>query len=143
MATKKETTSEKDTALALENIFDNFLKPGVVIREAEVVPGMKVKMRPLNIQEMALAFSVINSEQTPADVYGKVRAVSTLAQAIMAVNDVEITQDARGQLYQQLSRLPAVVVERLYEFYASLVEEQNHIYTQAGTDEAIEAVENF
>ena len=92
---------------------------------------------------MALAFSVINSEQTPADVYGKVRAVSTLAQAIMAVNDVEITQDARGQLYQQLSRLPAVVVEWLYEFYASLVEEQNHIYTQAGTDEAIEAVENF
>lgn len=52
--------------------FDTFLKPGVAIIEEEVVPGLTMKIKALNANELIIAESMIRvvNPTIPMDVIG-------------------------------------------------------------------------
>lgn len=131
-------------------LFENFIKPGCVLKEKEVVPGFKVKLKALNTGELVMAEAIANSEKIPVDIVTKIRAASILSRAIVSINGVDIdidgstqeeTTSRRSVLYTQLLNTPAIVVQRTYEFYISVVEEQNQRYTNAGQN--LEDFQNF
>ena len=84
---------ENELGQDLFKIFDNFIKPGVVVEEKEVVNGMKIKLRVLNISEQLEAESIISTERVPADVVAKVRGASILSQAILSINGSDIEKE--------------------------------------------------
>lgn len=129
----KENHDNKDLNL----LFDNFLKPGVVLKEKEVVKGFKVKLKPLTTGELLSAEAIMDNSTAPADIVAKVRGASILSQAIVSLNDVEIERDdftpqeSRGrrlELYRQLLKMPPMVIHKAYSFYIECVEEQNSKY---------------
>lgn len=134
----------------LNLLFDNFLKPGIVIKEKEVVGGFKVKLKPLTTGELLTAEAIMDSSSAPADVVARIRGASILSQAVIAINDVEIEQsdytpqelrNRRLVLYRQLLKMPPVVIQKAYELYIECVNEQNKKYDDVG--ELTKKVENF
>lgn len=139
-----------ESANDILNFFDNFLKPGVIIKEKEVVPGFKIKLKALNIEEMMIAESIIAADKMPNDILFKVRGASTLSQAIISMNDILIEHDnksdeenriRRYELYKNILKMAPVLIQKIYEFYIEAVNEQNAIYNdpeKLGKD-----IENF
>lgn len=135
----------------LNIFFDNFIKSGEVVKEKEIAPNFKVKLRVLNTGELLSAESIMKATtDIPADIVAKVRAASILSQAIISINDLEIeknnlTQEEnnmrRVNLYKQLLKMPAIVIQKSYELYIEAVKEQNDLYENL--DETIEKVKNF
>ena len=123
----------------LDVFFENFLKEGVVIKEKEVVPGFKIKVKVLNTEELLVAESILTNQNPhiPSDVIIKVRAASILSQAILKLNDMDIEREdlpeldnnmRRRALYKQILKMPALVIQKAYEFYVEAVREQNALY---------------
>lgn len=136
----------------LSNFFENFLKEGIIIREKEVVPGFKVKLKVLNTEELLVAESILKNQNPhiPADVVIKVRAASILSQAILKLNDMDVERDdlpedtnelRRRALYKQVLRMPALVIQKTYEFYVEAVQEQNALYDNP--EKLGKKIENF
>ena len=136
----------------LLNFFEEFLKPGVVIKEKEVVDGFKIKLKVLNSEELLQAESILlNSNSTiPVDILHKVRAASILSQSILQLNGIVIDKEEapkeearlrRHELYKQILKMPAILVQKTYEFYIEAVNEQNSFYENG--KESIEKIENF
>jgi hypothetical protein len=123
----------------LSNFFENFLKEGIVIKEKEVVPGLKIKLKVLNTEELLIAESILSNQNPhiPTDVMIKVRAASILSQSIIKLNDMDIEREdlsdeengfRRRGLYKQVLKMPALVIQKAYEFYVEAVQEQNRLY---------------
>jgi hypothetical protein len=136
----------------LANFFEGFLKEGVIIREKEVVPGFKVKLKVLNTEELLVAESILKNQNPhiPSDVVIKVRAASILSQAILKLNDMDVEREdlsdsenelRRRALYKQVLRMPALVIQKTYEFYVEAVQEQNALYEEP--KKLGEKIENF
>lgn len=142
--------SEQNVNSDLTMIFENFIKPGVVVEEKEVVPGFKVKLKPLNTEELLIAESIMHNEKAPADIVARVRGASILSRAIISLNGASIERDdfseedtrlRRALLYKQLLQLPAIVIHKTYKFYIECVNKQQDLYMNP--QEVIEKVENF
>jgi hypothetical protein len=123
-----------------------------VIREEEVVPGFKVKIKVLNTEELLIAESILTNQNShiPSDVIIKVRAASILSQAILKLNDMDVEREdlpevdnnmRRRALYKQILRMPALVIQKTYEFYVRAVKEQNALYED--TEKLGEKLGNF
>lgn len=135
----------------LTNLFENFIKPGIVEDEKEVVKGFKIKVKVLDVGELATAEAIIVKEdEVPIDVIAKVRAAKILSQATLAINDVPIEKkdmsetekrQRRFVLYKEFLRLPAIVIQKSYEFYLECVRKQENFYNNIG--EMQEQTKNF
>ncbi len=143
--------AKDDTTHDLRMFFENFVKPGAVIKERAVAPGFTVKLKALSTGELMQAESLIYGTQgVPADIVVKVRAASVLSQSIVAVNGIDIDQGEdekdnrvrRSFLYRKLLDMPPYVVQQAYELYIEAVEEQNRFYKNEG-GKTEEQVENF
>lgn len=140
----------EETNKDLLNIFDNFIKTGMVEDEKEVVPGFKIKVKVLNVQELLDAESIMGAEQAPADVVAKVRGASILSQAIIRLNGADIEKESLNKqeirvrrviLYKQLLSLPGIVVQKMYEFYIECLKRQEEKYVNF--DETVDEIRNF
>ena len=143
-ADKQRQTSKDDITnpsfnQELSIFFENFLKEGTIVKEKEIVPGLKIKIKVLNTEELLVAESILSNQNPhiPSDVIIKVRAASILSQAIVKLNDMDIERDnlseeennaRRRGLYKQVLKMPALVIQKAYEFYIEAVQEQNSIY---------------
>ena len=141
---------ENELGQDLFKIFDNFIKTGVVVEEKEVVNGMKIKLKVLNISEQLEAESIISTERVPADVVAKVRGASILSQAILSINGSDIEKEnltkeevrtRRFVLYKQLLLLPSIVIQKMYEFYIDCLKKQEDIYVNF--DKTVDDIKNF
>lgn len=146
MSQDKKVSANSDLSL----LFENFLKPGIVIKEKEIVPGYTLKVKPLGTGELLMAEAIMDSAKAPSDIVAKVRGASILSQAIISINGLEIEPEGktaeeirlrRIELYAQLLKTPPVIVHKSYQFYISCVEEQNKKYENL--DEVTKEVENF
>jgi len=147
MSNKTENRSESKI-IALDNIFDDFIKPGQIQEEKEIVPGFKIKVKPLNLQDLALSDLVNGADMMPNDVLVKVKAAKVLSMAILAVNDKLIESDdeneeskLREALYKNLMKLPAIVVQKSYEFYLDISKKRDELFINS--KEVSETLENF
>ncbi|MCX8074098.1 MAG: hypothetical protein N2749_00730 [Clostridia bacterium] len=135
----------------LNIFFDNFIKTGEVVKEKEIAPNFKVKLRVLNTGELLAAETILKAtNDIPTDIVAKVRAASILSQAIISINDLDIEKNNATQeennlrrinLYKQLLRMPAIIVQKTYALYIDAVQEQNSLYENL--DETVEKVKNF
>lgn len=135
----------------LINLFDNFIKPGVVIKEKEVIPGLTVKLKVLNTGELLTAESIIGlNKDIPLDVAQKVRAAGILTYAIISINGVNIEREdasveenrqRRVLLYNQLLQMPPFIIQKMYMLYLEAVKEQEQMYNNV--EELKQNIENF
>lgn len=145
---------DKDTKLNsdLINFFEDFIKKGEVSGEKEIVDGLTVKLKVLNTEELLTAESFFLNVRSglPNDTLLKVRSANILSLALMSINGSVIdkshdTDEERGirkkLLYQQILKMPAIVVQKMYEFYIELVKKQNKFYEDIPATE--EKMENF
>lgn len=148
----KDNNQHKDDVLSddITKLFDNFIKEGVVIKEEEVLPDLKIKLKVLSVGELLAAQSIIDESSGPVDIVSKVRGASILSQAILALNNMDIEKDSyspkeirirRATLYTQILRMPSIAVQKMYELYLRAVEEQNQRYNNIG--KMAEDIENF
>ena len=131
-------TKKDDMNIDIMSLFDNFIKPGVIEDEKEVVKGFKIKVKVLDVGELAPAEAIIvREDEVPVDVIAKVRAAKILSQATLAINDVPIERgdmnetekrERRILLYKQFLRLPAIAIQKSYEFYLDCVTKQENFY---------------
>lgn len=139
-----------ESAHDIVHFFENFLKPGVIIREKEIAPGMVVKLKALNVEEMLIAESIIEEGKAPNDILFKVRGASTLSQAIISINDIIIEHPdkdnkenriRRDELYRNLLKMAPVLLQKIYMFYIETVKEQDSIYSDS--EKLGKDIENF
>lgn len=131
----KNYNAEED---ALNVFFESFIKTGHVVLEEEIVPDLKIKVRPLNTGELLSAEAILKTGGgMPDDIVAKVRAASILSQAIISINEIDIESDEsapginsmkRVQLYQTLLKMPPIVVHKGYKLYVKAVKMQNEKY---------------
>lgn len=144
----KETKLNSD----LINFFEDFIKKGDVSEEKKIVDGLTIKLKVLNTEELLIAESFFLNVKSglPNDTLLKVRAANILSLALISINDsiIDKADDTdkehdmrRKLLYQQILKMPAIVVQKMYEFYISLVKKQNSFYENIQATE--EKIENF
>lgn len=131
----------------LDLIFENFIKPGEFTEEKEVVPGFKIKVKPLNMGDLAIADLVLK-EGMSMDTATKMRSAKILSKAILSLNghkiegDTEAEESAiRDALYKDILKLPVVVVQKAFEFYFEVSNKRDKFFTDPKQIE--EAIENF
>lgn len=120
------------------NIFDDFIKPGELEEEEEIVKGLKVKVKVLDIGESLAAEAILSYEaKLPADIVARVRSASILSRAIISLNGVPITTEKmtdeerhlrRNALYKKLQKMPPMIVQKMYNLYMKAFQKQNEIY---------------
>ena len=149
---KEALVDDATFANDLMSFFDNFLKTGVIVKEKLIVPGFQVKLKVLNTEELLLAETILaaTNPNIPMDVIQKVRAASILAQAIITINGLEVEKEdmapgenskRRDNLYRHILKMPALVIQKTYEFYIEAVKEQNALYENHA--ETGKKIENF
>jgi hypothetical protein len=130
---------EKKYDIEFINFFDDLIQKGKVEKEEEIIPGMKVKLSPLdtNAQIAAEMVQIANNPYVPVDTIEKIRAISILSKAIVAINGASIVKenatteenDARRKaLYNKLFDLPSHVIDKAYNLYVEAIEQQKKIY---------------
>jgi len=140
------------SASDIETFFEDFLKKGVVVDEKDIVEGFKVKLKVLNTEELLISEAILLSANPtiPIDVIEKIRAASILSQAIISINGIPIERDnldkyenskKRESLYKQILRMPAIVIQKTYQFYIDCVQRQNNIYINEG--KIVDDIKNF
>ena len=143
---------ESFLSLDIENIFENFIKPGVITREKTVAKGVTVEVKPLNPAELFSAEAEIkaNNPRIAPDIIAKLRSASVLSYAVVSLNGVKIEKEGisqddliirRAALYKQLMQTPMYVLQKMYEFYLEVVDEQRKLYENP--KELNESLENF
>ena len=137
----KEALQMSDTSTKspdIENIFDAIIRDGYKAKEREVLPGFKVKLRPLSYNELSRAEAEISrhNPDVPQDITVKLRCAKILSAAIIAINgnlidmpDQPETNEARRvYLYDRLVRMPTVHVQEAYQLYLEAVAEEADFY---------------
>ena len=135
----------------INNVFEDFLIQGEIRREKEVVEGLTVEVKPLNAEELITAESIASETHSGSmDVVAKIRAAGILSQAITKFAGVPIEKKdcdkkenryRRINLYCQILKMPPFVIQKIYEFYIEVVEEQEKLYSD--TEKTIEDFKNF
>lgn len=127
----------------IENLFNNLIIPGVLIKEKEVVPGVKIKLKPLDVGEIVMAENMINND-IPKDIATKLRAASILSRAIISINDLSFESEVRDEreskirtLYSYLLKLPPLMIFKAYDFYLETVKEHDSFIMSGKRDEEI------
>jgi hypothetical protein len=147
-----EDLKDFDSCEDLNMFFDNFIMTGVVVKEEEVVPGFKLKLKVLNTEELLTAESILlrANPGIPFDVIEKLRAASILSQSVLDINGVPVDKEdctkeqnhvRRSMLYRKLLQMPAIVIQKSYELYVKAAREQTDLYTK--TTETDKKIENF
>lgn len=135
----------------LDLLLNDFIKNGIVEKTKLIVPGFKVRLKVLDTGELLTAEAFMDMSVAPKDIVARVRAASILSQAIISINDVDIIPEGfdsqnyiisrKRDLYQKLLKMPAMVVQKTYEFYIECVKEQNDKYEDL--EGTIEDIKNF
>lgn len=133
-----------------EKAFETLLMKGTIEEEREVVPGFKVKLRPLSSGESINAESLViaSNPLIPADTILKIRSVSRLSKAIISINNIDIIEEdwdrekkdeAMKALYKKLMDLPGSVIDEIYEFFIEVSNREKELYSK----DLNEKIENF
>ena len=141
----------KKAPLDINNIFEDIIKDGYKSEEEEIVPGFKVKLRPLSYNEMYRAEAEISRRNpgVPDDVTVKLRCGKILSFAIISLNgtliedpnDKEATEARRIFLYDKLVTSPTIFIQKAYDLYLKAVHAENKFYESP--QEISEEIENF
>lgn len=129
----------------LEAIFDQFISKGN-ITEVVQVGDLKLLMRPLSTQEFLEAETVYvaSVSSVPQDVVNRVRTISNLVHAVVAVNDIPMPtdkdelRDAQGKLNEMFMKLPPSVMDAITVKYREVVSKQSKLY-----EDVVDNIENF
>ena len=148
---KDSAKEEKNATLDITNIFDDIIKDGYKSEEEEILPGFKVKLRPLSYNEMYRAEAEISHRNpgVPDDVTVKLRCGKILSFAIISLNgsliddpnDAEATESRRIFLYDKLVTSPTIFIQKAYDLYLKAVRAENEFY--AAPQEINDEIENF
>lgn len=146
----KENIDMDDLGMDLNNFFDNFVKSGVIIEEAEISDNFRVKIKVLGIGELVSAEAIMSQSAASPDIVAKVRSCSILSQAILEINSMPIEKESYSEkekrlrriiLYKQLLKMPSIIIQKIYKFYVECVEKQNKLYTDV--DKTVDNIRNF
>lgn len=149
----EELKKDPDTiSRDLNSFFENFIKKNQLVKEYDFGNDFKVKMRPCQTAELMDAELFVRGQNpgVPVDTMVKLRAAAILSKAITSLCGVEIEKpDAsedennirRISLYTKLLELPPDLIEKMYECYINVVDEQARMYTTPG--KLKENIENF
>lgn len=137
--TNQEEKVMKEKSQDIFNIFETVIKRGAIEKEETIIPGLKIKVRPLSVGEVAEAESrVSNMIGSDNDAIQKVKSSIILSKAIIALNDSPVEQEdapredtiiRRRALYLKIMDLPTSVVMKMWEVYINVVSEQNQAMT--------------
>ena len=155
-----DNINDKGMQKDLASFFENYIKTGVVRKEAMIAPNIFVRLHALNVEEILQAeMNVMKAAEglTIDDVFLRLRACAILALAIERLGDKDLytqeeieglSEDAvrsklqtQAGVYSILMKLPPALVMKMYDLYVEAVNEQNSYYENAG--EIIEKSENF
>lgn len=135
----------------IDNIFDDIIMNGYKCKEAEIVPGFKIKLRPLSYNDLFRAEAEISrrNPDIPQDLTVKLKCGKILSYATVEINgspievpnDPEATEMRRISIYDHFVRGPQILVQKAYELYLQVVTEENEFY--ANPEKAQEKIENF
>lgn len=131
-------SEENKKLLDITNIFNDIIKDGYKSKEREVIPGFKVKLRPLSYNELSRAEAEISRRNPgiPEDITVKLRCGKILSYAIISLNGSLIDDDENPErnderrifLYDQLVTMPTIFIQKTYQLYIDSVNEENIFY---------------
>ena len=133
----------------LEKLFEGLIKPGVIEDEREIAPGILMRMRVLNFSEIVNAETMVEIRMDEVNAQ-RARSAAILSKAITRINGDVIERDGmtevdlrvrRLALYNQIIKLPLIVIIKAYEFYLELAKKQDELYTNMAKTDA--TIENF
>lgn len=136
----------ESSILSIKSIFNDFLKPGKIVRKKEILPGLTIKVTPIGVGKLAISQNVATglNDATSA----KVSACRVLSEAISEINDEVIFAETeeelakiRSALYATLFEMPPFVIQLMYEFYLSVEKEQESILRNP--NDLQKSIENF
>lgn len=145
---KDPATISKD----LNGFFEGFIKKNQLIKEYDFGNDFKVKMRPCKTAELMDAELFVRGQNpgVPIDTMVKLRAAAILSKAIVSLCGVEIEKPEldekdndirRISLYTKLLDLPPELIEKMYQSYIDVVDEQAGMFSNPG--QLKENIENF
>ena len=130
------------------DFFKDFILKSKVYKEKEVAPGFSVRVRALSAEEIIEAESVVatlSDYLIVSDVAVRIRSCSILSYAVEKLGDNEIytqeeldavTKEAkdmanlkRASMYNNLMKLPPLLLNKVYDLYLEAVKEQNELYS--------------
>ncbi len=129
-------------------LLDELITDGKITGEFEITPKLKVTLQTLSNEEVLEAESVNFAimEGIPKDVIDRVRIISTLAYATVAINNttfitsnVSDTYSNRDKLRDKYMKMPPAIADKIYLEYIALVNKVNNkIMKNVGT-----SIQNF
>ena len=148
----KKVTDEDLVFGDMDKMFEDIIMIGNIEKEKVIAKGFKIKVKPLSAEETFIAERTINLNiySTPQDIVGRVRNISILCSSIIALNDISIDRDdleekdnrkRRVKLYEKLMDLPTEVLQKAYDFYLTVVADQNKLFEN--DEDVVEGITNF
>lgn len=128
-----QTVTEK-TAEQMVNL-DTLITQGIIEKESEPVPGLKVTMHTLTQAEREKACMLIPSvaEEQQTTIFGvsEREKVPVLTYAITKVHSEEFISDEQKRiLYDKLRQLPLMTIDLMFLAYNTLCVEQLNLITE-------------
>lgn len=136
----------------LTSFFENFIKKNQLVKEFDFGNDFKVMLRPCRTAELMDAELFVRGQNpgVPVDTMVKLRAAAILSKSIVSLCGVDIEKPEADEkqndmrriaLYSKLLDLPPDLIEKMYECYIQVVDEQAAMYTTPG--KLKDSIENF
>lgn len=144
-----DTNQTHSDILGMNRIFDDFIKPGKIQKEKEVLKDWKIKIQPLDLKDSTIVHLMGGNTDMPFEATAKIKSARLLSKAIISINGYNVVADGqedredelRSALYTNIMKLPPVVVEKMFQFYLEVEDERDKIFKNP--DKVAKEIENF
>lgn len=123
---KKENKEEKEQDFDIEAL----IKFGRVEKVIEVIPGVKIRMHTLEEEQRRQAFALVQRSESDSLLF-KLEEIKVplLTYAIEEINGEKFdTPEKKQKLYQILSKLQSLLLDKIYLEFSKLEREQLEIF---------------
>lgn len=123
---KKENKEEKEQDFDIEAL----IKFGRIEKVIEVIPGVKIRMHTLEEEQRRQAFALVQRSESDSLLF-KLEEIKVplLTYAIEEINGEKFdTPEKKQKLYQILSKLQSLLLDKIYLEFSKLEREQLEIF---------------
>ena len=143
---ENKENKENQEINVFDNFFNNFIKTGVVQKEFEIAKDFKVKLKVLNTEENTIADAMFTADNPVLNESGflKLRSAAIIAMATVSINGIDVVEgqspigrisNARYSLYGYFLKMPMEILEKLWDCYLEILQEQNNKYSSDPVDQ--------
>lgn len=147
--------NKKNEAISSDivSLFDEIITKGVITGDVTLGENLNITLKVLDMGELlaAEAEATTNHPFMPDDIVSRGRIISILTAATVHLNGIEIQQSSltneenrarRNTLFKKYMSLPVHLVDKAYDKYKELQQEQRDVYSKP-IEDFQEDIKNF